>query len=135
MLKKSASVVLASFRPSTYPRGYASGLHLLRPCWTVFLSILQGELLLSQSCRPVIFRHALNVFPQPARSLSDTDRSPAANDLQPSVSFSGGLAIFSKLGGEILINRLAMADGHQTNHVGLAVDGVDDSKAADAILP
>jgi hypothetical protein len=25
MLKKSASSVLASFRPSTYPRGYASG--------------------------------------------------------------------------------------------------------------
>ena len=28
-----------------------------------------------------------------------------------------------------------MADGHQTNHAGLAVDGVDDSKAADAIFP
>src|SRR5512141_1530520 len=41
MLKKSASVVLASFRPSTYPRGYASGLHSLRPCWTTFLSLLQ----------------------------------------------------------------------------------------------
>src|SRR3990170_2373598 len=41
MLKKSASVVLASFRPSTYPRGYASGLHSLRPCWTTFLSILR----------------------------------------------------------------------------------------------
>jgi hypothetical protein len=40
MLKKSASVVLASFRPSTYPRGYASALHSLRPCWTAFLSIL-----------------------------------------------------------------------------------------------
>jgi hypothetical protein len=25
MLKKSASFVLASFRPSSYPRGYASG--------------------------------------------------------------------------------------------------------------
>ena len=25
LLKKSASVVLASFRPSTYPRGYAFG--------------------------------------------------------------------------------------------------------------
>jgi hypothetical protein len=25
MLKKSASLVLASFRPSPYPRGYASG--------------------------------------------------------------------------------------------------------------
>jgi len=36
MLKKPASVVLASFRSSTYPRGYASGLHSLRPCWTAF---------------------------------------------------------------------------------------------------
>ena len=41
MLKKSASVVLASFRPSTYPRGYASALPSLRPCWTAFLSILR----------------------------------------------------------------------------------------------
>jgi len=41
MLKKSASSVLASFRPSTYPRGYASALHSLRPCWTAFLSILR----------------------------------------------------------------------------------------------
>ena len=41
MLKKSASVVLASFRSSTYPRGYASGLHSLRPCWTAFLSLLR----------------------------------------------------------------------------------------------
>jgi hypothetical protein len=40
MLKKPARVVLASFRSSTYPRGYASGLHSLRPCWTAFLSIL-----------------------------------------------------------------------------------------------
>jgi len=28
--------VLASFRPSTYPRGYVEGLHPLRPCWTNF---------------------------------------------------------------------------------------------------
>jgi hypothetical protein len=69
MLKKSASIVLASFRPSTEtrpphhsaartdlvllirrtvrPRGYASGLHSLRPCWTAFLSILR-------ECFPVI---------------------------------------------------------------------------------
>jgi len=40
MLKKAASGVLASFRSSTYPRGYASGLHSLRPFWTAFLSIL-----------------------------------------------------------------------------------------------
>jgi hypothetical protein len=47
MLKKSASSVLASFRSSTYPRGYASVLHSLRPCWTAFLSIL-GE------CFPIV---------------------------------------------------------------------------------
>jgi hypothetical protein len=45
MLKKSASVVLASFRPSTYPRGYASVLHSLRPCWRNFLNILQSGFL------------------------------------------------------------------------------------------
>jgi len=47
MLKQSASYVLASFRPSTYPGGYASALHSLRPCWTACLSIL-GE------CSPVV---------------------------------------------------------------------------------
>ena len=55
MLKKSVTVVLASFTPSTYPlwekrlsrqarggrvRANASVLHSLRPCWTAFLSIL-----------------------------------------------------------------------------------------------
>ena len=40
MLKKSTSCVLASLRPSTYPRGYASALRSLRPCWTTFLIIL-----------------------------------------------------------------------------------------------
>ena len=47
MLKKSASFVLASFRPSPYHRGYASALHSLRPCWTAFLSILR-------ECSPVV---------------------------------------------------------------------------------
>jgi len=42
MLKKSASIVLASLRDSTYPRGYASALYSLRPYWTNFLSILPG---------------------------------------------------------------------------------------------
>jgi hypothetical protein len=68
MLKKAASFVLASFKPSTgtrpphisaartnvvllirrtvRPKEYASGFHLLRPCWTDFLSILQGQFLL-----------------------------------------------------------------------------------------
>src|SRR4051794_18318910 len=41
LLIKSASGVLASFRSSTYPRGYASSLHSLRPCWTAFLNSLQ----------------------------------------------------------------------------------------------
>jgi hypothetical protein len=43
-LRKSASGILASFRPSTYPRGYASGLHSLRSCWTSFLNSLLGSL-------------------------------------------------------------------------------------------
>jgi len=34
-----------------------------------FLSILRGGLLLSQSCRPVKFRHAQNVFPQSGRAI------------------------------------------------------------------
>ena len=51
MLKKSSSFVLASLRPSTYPRGYALGLHSLRPCWMAFLSILRGRSLLVQDVR------------------------------------------------------------------------------------
>jgi len=42
MLKKPAGSVFTSFRPSTYPKWYASGLHSLRPCWTALLSILTG---------------------------------------------------------------------------------------------
>ena len=41
LLIKSASIVLASFRSSRYPRGHASGLHSLRPCWTAFLNSLR----------------------------------------------------------------------------------------------
>src|SRR5713101_5021259 len=40
LLKKSASGVLASFRPSTYPGGYASALRSLRPSWTAILNSL-----------------------------------------------------------------------------------------------
>ena len=40
MLKQSASVVLASLRPSTYPRGYDSALRSLWPCWADCLTIL-----------------------------------------------------------------------------------------------
>jgi hypothetical protein len=49
MLKEAASVVLASFRPSTYPRGYSSALHSLWPCWTSPLNILRSNLLPSQT--------------------------------------------------------------------------------------
>ena len=44
LLKQSASIVLASFRPSTYHGGCASGLHSLRPCWTACLSSLREDI-------------------------------------------------------------------------------------------
>jgi hypothetical protein len=72
MLKKSASIVLSSVKSSTgtqsphhsaartdvvllirrtvRPRGYVSGLHSLRSCWTAILSILQNILLLPNTC-------------------------------------------------------------------------------------
>jgi hypothetical protein len=57
LLKKSASSVLASFRPSTYPRGYASALHSMRPCWTAFLNSLLALEEQSVTCsRPVFPR-------------------------------------------------------------------------------
>ena len=59
-------IVLASFRPSTYPRGYASDLHSLRPCWTNFLSILRGCVLLSQPYESLNFWRVGIVVPQPA---------------------------------------------------------------------
>ena len=40
MVKQAASCVLASFRPSTYPKRYALALHSLRPCWTARSTIL-----------------------------------------------------------------------------------------------
>ena len=82
MLKKSASGVLASFRPSTgtrpphhsaartdvvllirrtvRPRGYASALHSQRPCWANFLSILPDIR------EPLNVHRATRVSPQPA---------------------------------------------------------------------
>ncbi len=44
-----ASFVLASFRSSTYPRGYASDLHSLRPCWTDILSLLREKKVLEEA--------------------------------------------------------------------------------------
>jgi protein-L-isoaspartate(D-aspartate) O-methyltransferase len=67
MLKKSASGVLASFRPSTYPRGYVSGPYSLRPCCTNFLSILRDRALLPQTYGPLECLRAGSAFLQPVR--------------------------------------------------------------------
>ena len=74
MLKKSASGVLASFRPSTYPRGYASALHSLWPCWTAFLSIPKKCSPLCHTCRPLKFSRASIVSPQHAGAVRLTSR-------------------------------------------------------------
>jgi hypothetical protein len=42
LLTKSASIVLASLRGSTYGTEYDSLLRSLRPCWTAFLNSLQA---------------------------------------------------------------------------------------------
>ena len=61
MLKQSASFVLASFRSSTYPKGYAPALHSLRPCWTAFLSVLiQAFSVLALSGNPAFAVPMLN---------------------------------------------------------------------------
>ena len=49
MLKKVASVVLASLRGSTYRTKYASPRRSLRPCRTPFLSILRASWHISES--------------------------------------------------------------------------------------
>jgi len=66
MLKKPANGVLALLRPSTYPRGYASALHSLRPCWTVILNILRDIHLRFHICSSSILRKSTIVLPQPA---------------------------------------------------------------------
>ena len=65
MLKKSASFVLGSPKSSTYPQeGTPPVSTRLRPCWTVFLSILRGAFLLphmcgyrSSRCLNIVFHH------------------------------------------------------------------------------
>src|SRR4029077_19164153 len=101
MLKKSASSVLASFRPSTgtrpphhsaartdlvllirrtvRPRGYASALHSLRPCWTAFLSILREYLLLCHTFRASKFSSVKIVFPQPTKPDRHSCLSPVGS--------------------------------------------------------
>jgi hypothetical protein len=43
LLKKSASVVLASLSEAQGTEAYASPLRSLRPCWTAFLSSLRDR--------------------------------------------------------------------------------------------
>ncbi len=43
LLKKSASSVLTSFRPSTYPEGTPRAFTRCGPCWTPFLSSLRNR--------------------------------------------------------------------------------------------
>ena len=64
MLKRFPSIVLASFRPSTYPRGYASALHSLRPCWMNLLSILRDG-------PPLFIVHAVEAHPPVASAVGD----------------------------------------------------------------
>ena len=65
MLKKFASGVLAALRGSTY-RSVRLASSLAAALLAAFLNILRSERLLSQTCRPVTFRRAHRVFPQPA---------------------------------------------------------------------
>ncbi len=60
MLKGSASDVLASFKPSTYPEDTPPGRHLLRPCWADYVSILWSVLLTARVPRiRILAGHAL----------------------------------------------------------------------------
>jgi len=43
LLKKPASIVLASLRGSTYGKEYDSPLRSLRPCWTALLNNLMAQ--------------------------------------------------------------------------------------------
>jgi hypothetical protein len=64
MLKKSASVVLASLEASTYPPAYASTSRSLRPCWTAFLNILRVV------CEPPVLTRAHGFQWYPTNSFS-----------------------------------------------------------------
>src|SRR4026208_509762 len=68
--KKSVSVVLASFRSSTYPRRYASGLHSLRPCWTAFVSPLRPHKVFPQSV--ALPEEAVRGKPAPLRTIPES---------------------------------------------------------------
>jgi len=53
MLKKAASFVLSSTKSSTYPEGTPPVSTRLRPCWTVFLSILHALFRLPLTYQPM----------------------------------------------------------------------------------
>jgi len=77
--------------------------------------------------------------PASASDLRKTLVEPLNDARTPLADFPsillGGLALCAKLGGQVFIDRLAMADGDEANDPRLAVDRVDDSKTADTILP
>jgi hypothetical protein len=64
MVKKSASFVLASLKPSTYAKLCASGFRSLRPRWTAFLTILRDSWLAKLSSASALhdIRFTLNGF-------------------------------------------------------------------------
>ena len=47
----------------------------------------------------------------------------------------GGSVFLSQPVGELLIDRLTMAHRHEADGAGLTVDGIDDPKTSNAILP
>ena len=63
MLKKSASGVLASFRPSTYPRGYAFGPSLAAALLDELFEHPAGSYPVVPTCGPLDFRRAGHDFP------------------------------------------------------------------------
>ena len=48
---------------------------------------------------------------------------------------TGGSVFLSKTGNDLLIDRLTMTDRHESDGSCLAVDGIDDPKAADTKFP
>jgi len=83
LLKKSASIVLASLRGSTYETEYASPFRSLRPCWSNFLNSLLILLEPSEFVRlPLLaattFEHCGNL---PQLAPANHSRLPPATQL------------------------------------------------------
>lgn len=72
----TASFVLTSLRPSTYPRGYASAIHSLRPRWEAFLNNLQDIVVMTlPSSYSTVFdtsRLVVNTLPEQRRLTAGT---------------------------------------------------------------